>query len=1373
MDLTFPINLGDDTATETGLYQNNEAGDHGFFPVGRNHFWHGGVHFTFADNPVLAVADGEVIAYRINNALKEYKGVNPKEDEPPPTGEAPKYFFSNGFVLIRHKFVTPMGTEIPFYSLYMHLKPMTEDETKEESDTTQPPFIFKVTHWMVATDADGGGMPIVDAGVEQSLGVIPYGSHFTVHPNDDMCNKHRYRKIKYYRNKLKGYVLIDAGKATSILTGLSRTRARILEVDDAKIFNETRKDTGRVIPKKGFFTIHDAPDGHFSKKMRYQQMVHFKAGALRQGFVTTADLAHSKVIAGKYRKADAEIPLLDLDGTNTGGSVRAERYFMVTEDKFPATHWTQTPANKPLKYQQVESYENALIGFGMVDATTKAAVKKTAAAEQIDLVEESAASAGFIGPNQEYLVTAQRPTAGTTIATIKYEKIEYPDPKDAGPLEGYAFLREGYDITHLDKTSADSGKLYLWGENAMTVLWDNEILAEGDRNSVGQLDGWDEKAGSALYSIFEMVDDALIPAGHWSRTTGWRPATYKAEAKQGQAEQVISGYCFVDAHVAVADGAAVTPAADQVYKLLQKGEVDALGKKLVQPPKNASIHYRVGMHSSRNLLDFEKHVHGLTRPWDGKYNGTNIRKSASATAQVLTVLQQGTVVKFKDEVKFKSQAAGSGYVLAPTKVGYYELSDGGFAYANTSDTVKRAELPKPIQFNTVVPLLTTPIPIKRGDIVGYGGTYLDATGLTHMEIFTGDRAFTTNPNRDRWGTMAVRFDPTAIGHTKEAIPIEADKILKLPVNSSLRVLSRDRSEKAKGKGPVYCSVRVLGADGWLKKSDLQPLADPPPDPIPTERKLAGALDKLFDHTKEVKKKDAEGHDIVVTEVNDATGSHPIPGKAGQTVTVLAQVDDVYHVKYENENEGKIGWISEDELNAKTSDKLDSAIMTNWYIATSELSLSPVDPARNFKFSVPTPKAKADALQNKLKALPTVEREGKAWIEKPLSESEDVFDKDGNKWVGITLGPGEQVWLADSAVTRLSREYDWLDWKYVQEKNQENKPDPNNIDESLFTDDGFCDIDFLLTQLDVVDRDAHNNPLPQYVKERDIKTKLATVEELRKKLRSLACVHPTEWDYETDTAINKWDRLHYAPFNMRDDNAAGFHNAADYDKTIDHIKEMQWWDTVTTLPTAKAIWNFHPIGFIANLKRMPFITRAKLIDAYGESAAGDIDDFIEHINDTMQRYDINTPLRQAHFLAQVAAESSFFHLTEEGNPGNYEGRKDLGNILPGDGKLFIGRGLIQITGRDRYTAYERFTGEDVTSSEDNAKKVKEPKLAADSAGWFWTMAPKNLAPHDLNVVADGGTSATTVRALTTRINGGVNHLGRRVMLFNRIIRALHG
>jgi putative chitinase len=149
----------------------------------------------------------------------------------------------------------------------------------------------------------------------------------------------------------------------------------------------------------------------------------------------------------------------------------------------------------------------------------------------------------------------------------------------------------------------------------------------------------------------------------------------------------------------------------------------------------------------------------------------------------------------------------------------------------------------------------------------------------------------------------------------------------------------------------------------------------------------------------------------------------------------------------------------------------------------------------------------------------------------------------------------------------------------------------------------------------------------------------------------------------------------------------------------------------------------------------------------------IDKYLEPINDTLALFEINTPKRVAAFIAQLAHESGSFRYHEEIADGHaYEGRKDLGNIVKGDGKKFKGRGLIQLTGRTNYESFGKYVGVDFLST---PSLVAQPKYSALAAGWYW-------AGRRLNEYAD----RDDFKGITKRINGGYNGLADRIKHWQR-------
>ena len=150
-------------------------------------------------------------------------------------------------------------------------------------------------------------------------------------------------------------------------------------------------------------------------------------------------------------------------------------------------------------------------------------------------------------------------------------------------------------------------------------------------------------------------------------------------------------------------------------------------------------------------------------------------------------------------------------------------------------------------------------------------------------------------------------------------------------------------------------------------------------------------------------------------------------------------------------------------------------------------------------------------------------------------------------------------------------------------------------------------------------------------------------------------------------------------------------------------------------------------------------------------------WLPHIAAACGRYEITTPQRLAAFLAQIGHESGGLRWVRElwgptAAQQRYEGRADLGNTQPGDGRRYCGRGLIQVTGRSNYARVGLVLGVDFVS---NPEALEQPQWAALSAAEYW-------ACHGCNELADRGDFA----AITRKINGGLNGQADRVQRWER-------
>lgn len=164
-----------------------------------------------------------------------------------------------------------------------------------------------------------------------------------------------------------------------------------------------------------------------------------------------------------------------------------------------------------------------------------------------------------------------------------------------------------------------------------------------------------------------------------------------------------------------------------------------------------------------------------------------------------------------------------------------------------------------------------------------------------------------------------------------------------------------------------------------------------------------------------------------------------------------------------------------------------------------------------------------------------------------------------------------------------------------------------------------------------------------------------------------------------------------------------------------------------------------------------MTKELLQQCLPHATKANVEKYCGKLNDAMDVYFINTPRRQAHFIAQLSQESGSLKYVEEIASGEaYEGRKDLGNTEPGDGKRYKGRGLLQITGRANYAMLSKELKYDFVA---NPEALTKPGPACFSAAWFWWS-------RHLNRYAD----IDAIETITKRINGGLTHFEQRKAAF---------
>lgn len=151
--------------------------------------------------------------------------------------------------------------------------------------------------------------------------------------------------------------------------------------------------------------------------------------------------------------------------------------------------------------------------------------------------------------------------------------------------------------------------------------------------------------------------------------------------------------------------------------------------------------------------------------------------------------------------------------------------------------------------------------------------------------------------------------------------------------------------------------------------------------------------------------------------------------------------------------------------------------------------------------------------------------------------------------------------------------------------------------------------------------------------------------------------------------------------------------------------------------------------------------------------------LSDLNSCLFRFNISTPQRLRHFMSQVAHESGGLTWLKEIATGQaYEGRRDLGNNQPGDGRRYKGGGCLQVTGRANYQALCNYLNDPRVM--EGANYIAEV-LPFTSAGHWWMK-------NNMNPLCDSG---ATVEQVTKRVNGGSNGLSDRKLYYAIALRVI--
>jgi len=188
--------------------------------------------------------------------------------------------------------------------------------------------------------------------------------------------------------------------------------------------------------------------------------------------------------------------------------------------------------------------------------------------------------------------------------------------------------------------------------------------------------------------------------------------------------------------------------------------------------------------------------------------------------------------------------------------------------------------------------------------------------------------------------------------------------------------------------------------------------------------------------------------------------------------------------------------------------------------------------------------------------------------------------------------------------------------------------------------------------------------------------------------------------------------------------------AAFEEAKTQIKNLAWWDDAKTagadLPMSPEVYHLHPLVFTLNINDVismhQLVTISQLSKIMSNATLARVRQFHRAINTTLKEFEINTPIRIAHFLGQISHETADLLYLEEIQ------------VFSGDREKFKGRGLIQLTHRETYSEFQKYINRNFEAYK-GTNLLNNPELLSSdiflsvlSSGWFWSEYKSNILKY---------------------------------------------